>query len=294
MTVSLKKVELNGFRGALNTVSLDFPDNGKGSIILYGEGGSGKTTFTEAIEWFYKDKIVSLEREFCWKDSYFNLRLDKSRDATVKIEFSDAALNSTKTLPRVGASTHDNESSEFYEYLGESSKENFLLSHADLQIFVDEKGKTEKLEHFAKLTGFEKVIKTRDDLMQTSNALSRSPEISEISGQLKEAKRYLVDKIGTEVITEETVMTFLKQALKATKPELKIETLEEVSEVVKKLDSLADTSDVSKRKYQLETVKDQLNKSEPLWGALINNITEWTNEYKTYLSDAEAYKKNRY
>ena len=77
------------------------------------------------------------------------------------------------------------------------------------------------------------MIKTRDDLMQTSNALSRSPEISEISGQLKEAKRYLVDKIGTEVITEETVMTFLKQALKATKPELKIETLEEVSEVVK-------------------------------------------------------------
>ena len=48
---------------------------------------------------------------------------------------------------------------------------------------------------------------------------------------------------------------------------------------------------MSAKKIPLETVKDQLNKSEPLWGALINNITEWTNEYKTYLSDAEAIQK---
>lgn len=291
MTIKLKKIELNGFRGALHTVSIVFPNNGEGSIVLYGEGGSGKTTFSEGIEWFYKDKIDSLEKEFCGKECYSNLRLDNAKNANVIIEFNQDAFNSTKTLYRVGPNTYSNRKPEFNIYLESSSKENFILRHNDLRDFVDEKTKAKKLEYFAKLIGFEKVTETRTILMQSFNALKDSKEINEISGQLTEAKKFLVDKLGSEIVTEETVLAYAREQLKLHMPELQIAKLDEILDVVKKLYAFADTSDIGKRKHILELLKDQFNNSENEYGLILGDITVWTKDYNTYLKDVESIQK---
>ncbi|MBM4055668.1 MAG: hypothetical protein FJ264_13610 [Planctomycetes bacterium] len=291
MTIKLKKIELNGFRGSLHTVSISFPNNGDGSIILYGEGGSGKTTFTEGVEWFYKDKIDSLEREFCGKECYFNLRLDNAQNATVNIEFNQIVFNSTKTLYRTSHNTYSNRNSEFKTYLEASSRENFILRHHDLKDFVDEKTKAKKLEYFAKLIGFEKVTETRTILVQAFNALKASSEINVISGQLKEAKKFLVDKLRTEIVTEEAVLAYVREQLKLHKPELQVLKLDEIPDIAKKLYALADTSAIGKRKHILELLNDQFNNSEKECGSILGDITVWMKDYKTYLKDIESIQK---
>lgn len=288
MTVKIKKIELTGFRGALSPVSLNFPDNGNSSIILYGEGGTGKTTFTEALEWFYKDKVDSLEKEFCGKECYFNLKLDGAKNATVAIEFDQPAINDVKTLTRGGANSHSNKTSNFNDYLTASSRENFILRYNDLKEFVDDRTKAQKLDHFAKLVGFEKITSVRTILNQAFNALKNSSDLSQMEGRLKEAKKFLTEKLGSEIVAEDAVLTYAREQLKSANCDMRLESLSGIPEIVKKLYELADTSLIGKRKHALESFKDSLIIPKDHCAPLLEDISSWIADYNEYLLDAEA------
>ncbi len=60
--VKLKKLNVKRFRGARKEIVLDFELNNK-NIVLFGNNGDGKSTFSDAIEWFFTDKIDYLQRE---------------------------------------------------------------------------------------------------------------------------------------------------------------------------------------------------------------------------------------
>jgi len=291
MTVKLKKLELAGFRGALSPVDLTFPENGQGSIFLYGEGGTGKTTFSEAIEWFYKDKVETLEKEFCGKECYFNIRLNHALNASVRIDYTETSIDSIKTLHRLGNNTYSNTSAGFKDYIAGSSNENFVLRYHDLKDFVDEKTKAQKLDHFAKLIGFEKVTSTRTLLMQTFNALKDSQEASRMAGKLDEAKRFLSETIGGEVITEDGLLSYVRAHIGSILSDHTLATLDDIPATVKKLDALADISEISRRKSILDALKDQLEKSENILGAFLPSLSSWLDKYRDYLRDAEIIQK---
>lgn len=291
MNVNLKKIELTGFRGALSPVNLTFPENGQGSIFLYGEGGTGKTTFSEAIEWFYKDKVETLEKEFCGKDCYFNIRLNQTLNAFVRIDYTETSIDSIKTLHRRGNNRYSNTSADFKDYIARSLNENFVLRYYDLKDFVDEKTKAQKLDHFAKLIGFEQVTSTRTVLMQAFNALKDSQEASRMAGQLDEAKRFLSETIGGEVITEDGLLSYVKAHIGSILPDHTMATLDDIPTTVKKLDALADISEISKRKNNLEALKEQLDKSKNIWGAFLPPVSSWLDKYRDYLRDAEIIQK---
>jgi hypothetical protein len=71
--IKLEKLTVDGFRGSSKKIYLDCKNN-QNSIVLFGNNGDGKTTFSDAIEWFFTDKIHYLEREGCGKDDYFRSR----------------------------------------------------------------------------------------------------------------------------------------------------------------------------------------------------------------------------
>jgi chromosome segregation ATPase len=50
--VNLRKIKLEGFRGARLPVEMDFTHR-HASIAIYGDNGGGKSTITDALEWFY-------------------------------------------------------------------------------------------------------------------------------------------------------------------------------------------------------------------------------------------------
>jgi hypothetical protein len=67
----IKKLTIKGFRGATKKACLDLEDENK-NIVLFGNNGDGKTTFSDAIEWFFRDRIDYLSREGCGREDYFN------------------------------------------------------------------------------------------------------------------------------------------------------------------------------------------------------------------------------
>ncbi len=56
----IKYIEIKGLRGIKQ--SLNFILDSTQSILLYGDNGSGKSSITDAIEWFYYDRVEHLSK----------------------------------------------------------------------------------------------------------------------------------------------------------------------------------------------------------------------------------------
>ena len=288
MPVKITSLSLKGFRGSLLPISLEFP-NPHGNIVIYGENAAGKSSFIEAIEWFYTGRIEALEREFCYRESYRNLQLPPDENAVVGLSFSQTHLNSVKSLPASGPPSQSNSDPQFEQYLSISTGENFILRYENLQDFI-EKTKGDKLEHFAKLVGFQKIIETRDVLMQAFNALKNSPDLGSLNGQLQEAKRFLVQKLGTEIFNEASVAKFATEEAKRLGFAVSVSSLADFPSVITELKQV-DQSLAGKRLQEIQTLKDQLDTSARRMHEIVGKIEAFLNSYGEFLHDIESVRK---
>jgi len=87
--IKLRKMDIEGLRGARLPVALDFTATCK-SVIVYGPNGSGKSTFSDAIEWFLSKRVNHLWREDCFEEALRNLNLTDTESAVVRLKFSDS------------------------------------------------------------------------------------------------------------------------------------------------------------------------------------------------------------
>jgi len=126
--VNLKKLVVKGFRGTRKEIWIDFENSTK-NLVLFGNNGDGKSSFSDAIEWFFTDKIDYLQREGCGREDYFNRYIAQTDDATIGINFNNSLLNSLKTLKRKGGTSFSNTNDNFTDYVQNSSRESFILRH---------------------------------------------------------------------------------------------------------------------------------------------------------------------
>ncbi|MEJ2378390.1 MAG: AAA family ATPase [Pseudolabrys sp.] len=70
--IRLRKLIITGFRGARFDLPLDFTKDYK-SVSIFGENATGKSTVTDAIEWFLLGKVEHLWREDCKEESLRNV-----------------------------------------------------------------------------------------------------------------------------------------------------------------------------------------------------------------------------
>ena len=91
--MKIKSITLKNFRGVKEEVTLKA--NSK-SVLLYGDNGSGKSSFLDAIEWFVTDKIEHLNLT---KEKYEVLRnrTSDNKVTSVSLECSHN-INHTKQI----------------------------------------------------------------------------------------------------------------------------------------------------------------------------------------------------
>ena len=92
----VKRITISGFRGILAPLDLSF-DKGSSirSMAIYGPNGTGKSSVTDAWEWFHTGKIERLGREGAGPGAYPHR--DAGGDATyVEMEFADASLGTVR------------------------------------------------------------------------------------------------------------------------------------------------------------------------------------------------------
>src|SRR5690606_29111901 len=98
METKINTISIKGIRGAKNV--LELPLNGR-SIVLYGDNGTGKSSISDAIEWFYTNRVehLSSNSEIDLKDALRNSSLKIDDVSEVAVSFvKETALDCSKSL----------------------------------------------------------------------------------------------------------------------------------------------------------------------------------------------------
>jgi len=198
--ITLRKIKLEGFRGARLPVEMDFT-NRHASIAIYGDNGGGKSTITDALEWFYFNKIDHLWREDCKEECLRNTHFPDDQDAILSIDFSDSRLNSNKTLNAKFRGKYTNNTQEFKDYLEQSQKERLFLRYGDILRFVV-RPKGEKRTEILAIIGYQHVSDVRSTLVSACNSLERNSRFRSVRDQIEKNNAYLMEKIGQTIASE--------------------------------------------------------------------------------------------
>ena len=198
--VTLRKIKLEGFRGARLPVEMDFT-NRHASVAIYGDNGGGKSTITDALEWFYFNKIEHLWREDCKEECLRNTHFPENQDILLSIDFSDTRVNSIKTLNAKFRSKYSNGTQEFNDYLEQSKKERLFLRYGDVLRFVL-LTKGEKRTQILDIIGYRHISDIRSTLVSACNSLEKNSKFRSVRDQIEKNNAYLMDKIGQTIESE--------------------------------------------------------------------------------------------
>jgi DNA repair exonuclease SbcCD ATPase subunit len=256
--MSLRKIKLEGFRGARLPVEIDFT-NRYASIAIYGDNGGGKSTITDALEWFYFNKIEHLWREDCKEECLRNTHFPDNQDAVLSIEFSDSRLNSNKTLSAKFRSKYTNNTQEFGNYLEQSKKERLFLRYGDILRFVLFT-KAEKRSEILNIIGYRHISDVRSTLVSACNSLEKNSRFRSVRDQIEKNNAYLMEKIGQTmqsegdlyliantqikplnlgvVVTDEASLNACIEAIQVKTDKIKLERSQKLSDLKRALESL--------------------------------------------------------
>ncbi|NIM13875.1 MAG: AAA family ATPase, partial [Candidatus Aminicenantes bacterium] len=94
----IKSLKIKGLRGIREELNLKLDKN---SLLLYGENGSGKSSITDAVEWFYTNRIDHLSSEEIGRsgmEALRNIFLKDEEDGTIAVEFTNDKYNSERSI----------------------------------------------------------------------------------------------------------------------------------------------------------------------------------------------------
>lgn len=198
--VRLQKISVTGFRGARYPLVIDLTGSHR-SIAIFGENATGKSTITDAVEWFVRDRVEHLWKEDCKDEALRNVHLVDSEDAVVHLEFGDAGLSSAKHLSGMLVSSESNKTSEFKTYKKRAGEERLVLRTADLSNVID-KSKGKKREELAEIIGYGALTDFRGLITAAPTSLQRYDEYIAAKTQQQTAQGKLMKLCGS-VLGEE-------------------------------------------------------------------------------------------
>lgn len=272
----IKNLNIKGLRGIKNEIL--FPLNKK-SILLYGENGSGKSSVTDSLEWFYYDKIEHLSNEEIGRkglEALRNIKIADSEDGIISIEYTNPKLNSSKSISQKGenfTTTHSNNSDEFLSFLDKSKEERIFLRYRDLISFILAT-KSEKLTALSKIIGFSEVIKTRNILRKSFSALKRDIKNSNFDSQISHQQDQLLTQLNQNVVSDTQYIDTINKLLKKIQISKKVKTFDDLDNILELIKKPEDTKIVEQQLF-IEKIKSSSNQ-------LTNKIKEIENQYNTY------------
>lgn len=230
----IKSLKITGLRGIRQPLKLDLQQK---SMILYGDNGSGKSSITDAVEWFYHNRIEHLAGEeigLGGRNALRNVFLKEKERGKIELEFTESKLDSTKTIFNKNGSLdteHHNQSKTYNDYLEESKKENLLLRQRDMVEFVLA-SKKEKLDFLSKIIGFSEVTKVKDILKRTLNSLKKEIKIENFAGRISRQESLIIELMSQRVVTESQFVAAVNKLLEPLRLQRKLTRFDELEEIL--------------------------------------------------------------
>lgn len=160
----IEQITIAGFRGILAPLTLDFvKGSSPRSMAIYGRNGTGKSSITDAWEWFHTGRIEHLAREGA-RERSFPHRDSKSGETFVKVQFSGKELGTVRL-------NFDHSRVTMPSSQGDIKRFRELVPHPCHVRFEDLTGfvyltKTEKYDRLAGLMGFQEQVRVQKALQR--------------------------------------------------------------------------------------------------------------------------------
>ena len=292
MKTKIKYVSIKGLRGIRKQINLNL--NGK-SILLYGDNGTGKSSITDAFEWFYFDKVEHLSNEEIGRDGKEALRntyLTDIEPTTMKLELSLNSLSSEKSLNiQKGKLTTDVSNSEetYLQYIANSQEDNLLLRYQNLRDFVDYR-KTDKLKYFSDIIGFSEVTKVKDVIKKTFNAIKSEIKNGGYENQIQTQQSTLLLNIGANIYSEIQLFEKLNDLIKPLNTGITINQFKDIETLIEKIKKPTDNKVIEKLNF-LQNCSDLLTNINKDKVIINDQYLKYFKEFEILFEDVETIKQ---
>lgn len=281
----IKSLSITGLRGIKENMTLNLSQK---SILFYGDNGSGKSSITDAFEWFYYDRIGHLVSEETGatkgKGALRNLFLKPTDDAYIKLEYNKPELTSQKTINDSLRVTQSNNSNEFKELLAKSQNENLKLRYTELQRFIIAT-KKEKLDELQKIIGFNDVGTIRDTLRKNASRIARNIRSNNFENKKSIQQSTLIENFGQNVTSAKQFYEVANNLIKPLGLKIEIKNYKNINEVLKDIESKEDTETTKKI-----NLYNRINES---FSEVIGNLDHIDSEYSDYFQTVIELKKEK-
>lgn len=277
MKIKIKSISISGIRGVRDSISLPLNEN---SLLLYGDNGTGKSSISDAIEWFYTDKVSHLSGgEIELKDALRNSYQKESDTSSIAISYSKNIIDATKKLfSKKGKLTSEtsNSSAEFEKYYADSQSENLLLRYQFLRDFIDQT-KGDKLKYLSDIIGFSEVTKTKDVLRKSFNSIKSEIKTQNFEAQINNEKQTLIVKIGAAISQEKNLFEKINEIIEPLKTGIVVNSIEDIDTVLNHIKKPANTKQITELQF-LENTNKALS-------TLKGEISLIDEEYQKYFTE---------
>ncbi|MBG7613186.1 hypothetical protein IU405_13105 [Polaribacter sp. BAL334] len=258
MATKIKNIKIKGIRGAKETLDLNL--NGK-SILLYGDNGSGKSSISDAVEWFFTDKVSHLSSsEIELKDALRNATIPDTESSEVSISFTKTNLDCSKTLSlKKGKLIPEilNTTEEFSNYISNSNSENILLRYQYLTNFIDNT-KGEKLKYLSDIIGFAEVTKKKEVLQKSHNSVKAEIKSQNFETQISSNKQILINKLGASISLEKQLFDTINEKIKSLNTGITINSIADIGKLLEHIKRPVNNNLTIELKF-LDDTKNALN-----------------------------------
>ncbi len=232
--MKLQKIALKNFRGSRDEVSLAL--KGGQSLILYGDNGTGKSSFADAIEWFVTNNVSHLDGEEIEKHGGLrNALAEQSDECFVEID-AVQDKKGKRTLSHIkGKLTSQFTDKKGEEFAQSLEKECLLIRNRELVSFILET-KSARLLEISSIIGFEDIVNAKDIFKKAANGVKSILKSRGFENQISAKKALILQKLQATINTREQFFSAIEVKLRPFKLDFEVKdegNLEKAKEFLK-------------------------------------------------------------
>ena len=291
--IKIKDIEISGIRGIRKSLNITL-DSSK-SILIYGDNESGKSSITDAIEWFYSDRVEHLSSEEIGRKGINALRsvfLPEDKAAYAELRFSDSRFNSRKKLFYKRSkltSEYSNSTEEFSDYINTSLKENLILRYKDLLKFILFT-KAEKLEEISQIIGFSEVTKVKTVFKKAVNSLKRELKIRNVDSQINNKQAQILEQIGQNINDDQQYFNAVRELVAPLKLPAEVKDSQSIDAILKLIKKPEDKEALSQQ-LSYEKVIGVINNLKDSIENIRSSYEKYHEQYQAISRDIDKFKK---